>query len=123
MLPSSAKSCAFRRTRQNALLLSGKDNKVMHYVYVLRCIDLKRNKRKFYTGVTDNLIERVRDHKSKSVETTKVYDKIELVYYEGSLHKKDAAKREKQIKKGYRGGYINKKKKKYLKKKKRKYNR
>ncbi|OGG21645.1 hypothetical protein A3D03_04505 [Candidatus Gottesmanbacteria bacterium RIFCSPHIGHO2_02_FULL_40_13] len=87
----------------------------MHYVYVLRCIDLKRNKRKFYTGVTDNLIERVRDHKSKSVETTKVYDKIELVYYEGSLHKKDAAKREKQLKTGFGRGYIKRRIENYLK--------
>lgn len=56
----------------------------MHYVYVLLCSDSKRNKRKFYVGVTDNLIERIKDHKSKSVETTRIFDKLELIYYEAA---------------------------------------
>ena len=52
----------------------------MYFVYVLLCIDVKSNKKEFYVGYTDNLLERIKDHKSKSVETTKAFDKIELIY-------------------------------------------
>lgn len=87
----------------------------MYYVYILRCIDFKRNKVIFYVGVTDNLIERIKNHKSKSVETTKIFDKLELVYYEASLNKKDAAKRERQFKTGFGRGYIKRRIENYLK--------
>jgi putative endonuclease len=87
---------------------------MFYYTYVLRCIDLKRNKTIFYVGVTDNLINRYKDHKSKSVETTKAYDIIELIYYEASLNKKDAIYREKQLKTGFGRGYIKRRLKNYL---------
>lgn len=87
----------------------------MHYVYVLLCSDSKRNKRKFYVGVTDNLIERIKDHKSKSVETTRIFDKLELIYYEACLNKTDARKRELQLKTGFGRGYIKRRIENYLK--------
>ncbi len=87
----------------------------MYFVYVLRCIDFKRNKIIFYVGVTDKLIERIKDHKSKSVETTKAFGRIELVYYEASLNKTDARKRELQLKTGFGRGYIKRRLENYLK--------
>ena len=87
----------------------------MYFVYVLKCTDFKRNKSEFYVGVTNNLIERMKDHKSKSVETTKVFDKIELIYYEASLNKTDAIKRERQLKTGFGRGYIKRRIENYLK--------
>jgi putative endonuclease len=52
-----------------------------------------------YTGVTNYLERRVREHKEKSVEGfTKRYDVTRLVYYEPHDQIKAAIRREKQIK-------------------------
>jgi len=69
----------------------------------------------FYTGVTNVLPNRLTDHKTKSVKTTKKFDKIELVYFEACLNKKDAYKREKQLKTGFGRGYIKRRIENYLK--------
>jgi len=87
----------------------------MHYVYVLYCVDTKRNRRKFYIGSTDNYKERVTLHKKKCVKTTKSFDKIELVYLEMCLNKTDARKRELQLKTGFGRGYIKRRIENYLK--------
>lgn len=87
----------------------------MYYNYVLRCTDLKRNRRKSYIGTTDNLQNRVKSHLSKSTKTTKSFDKIELVYYEACLNKTDAIRREKQLKTGFGRGYIKRRLEHYLK--------
>ena len=56
-----------------------------------------------YTGVTNNLIRRVWEHKSKTVEGfTKKYDIDKLGYYETYTNIIDAIQREKQIKGGSR---------------------
>jgi len=47
-------------------------------------------------------------HKTKNVDTTKSFDKIELIYYEACRNKTDARKRELQLKTGFGRGYINK---------------
>jgi putative endonuclease len=54
------------------------------------------------------------DHKTKSVKTTKKFDKIELVYYEACLSKKDSLLRERQLKTGFGRGYIKRRIKNYL---------
>ena len=87
----------------------------MFYTYILRCFDSKRNYDEFYTGVSSNLPNREIDHKTKSVKTTKKFDKIELVYYEACLDKKDAIAREKQLKTGFGRGYVKRRIKNYLK--------
>ena len=78
----------------------------MHYIYVLLCEDLKRNRNKFYIGFSSNLKERISAHKSKKVQTTKSFDKLTLVYYEACLNETDARKRELKLKTGFGRGYI-----------------
>ena len=86
----------------------------MYYTYVLRCIDLKRDIEEFYTGSSEDLPDRENDHKTKSVKTTKKFDRVELVYYEACLDKKDALLRKKQLKTGFGRGYIKRRIKNYL---------
>ena len=87
----------------------------MFYTYVLFCVDLKGNRKKFYIGTTANLEDRLLKHKTKSVRTTKSFDKVELVYFEGCLNKTDARKRELQLKTGFGRGYIKRRLGDYLK--------
>lgn len=87
----------------------------MYYTYVLLCIDIKKNRKRFYVGSTGDLRNRVLKHKTKNVDTTKSFDKLELIYYEACLNKTDARKRELQLKTGFGGGYINKRLENYLK--------
>jgi putative endonuclease len=86
----------------------------MHYTYVLSCEDKKRGRKKFYIGFTNDLKERILAHKSGAVQTTKSFDKIILVYYEGCLNETDARKRELRLKTGFGRGYINKRIEGYL---------
>lgn len=56
-----------------------------------------------YTGVTNNLIRRVREHRNKSRKSfTSKYNVTKLVYYEIFGDINEAIKREKQIKGGSR---------------------
>ena len=77
-----------------------------YYTYVLYCRNSKTNKHKLYIGSTSDLKKRFVDHKSKSVKTTKIFDIIELVYYEACRNKTDARKRELQLKTGFGRGYL-----------------
>ncbi len=87
----------------------------MYYVYILLCKDLKSKKQYFYTGFTDNLKRRIYQHKKGNSETTKSFDKVELIYYEACLNKTDGRKRELQLKTGFGRGYINRRLENYLK--------
>ena len=72
-----------------------------YYIYILAS-----NSRVLYTGVTNNIEERVHQHKSKSTPGfTRKYNINHLVYYESFDYIEDAIFREKQIK-----GWIRKKK-------------
>lgn len=85
----------------------------MHYTYVLLCEDLKR--KKFYIGSTDDINARLAKHSLKEVKTTKSFDKVKLIYFEGCLNKTDARKREIQLKTGFGRGYINRRLENHLK--------
>ena len=75
-----------------------------YYIYIMT------NKRNtvLYTGVTNDLIKRVYEHKSKLVEGfTKKYNINKLVYFEMYENPSEAIAREKQIKAGSRQKKIN----------------
>jgi putative endonuclease len=64
------------------------------FVYVLYCPKTK----KFYTGMTQNLDKRIRQHKRGEVHTTKRLGNPKLIFYEAFRDKKDAQRREKYLK-------------------------
>lgn len=67
----------------------------MFYIYILK----DRITSKLYKGFTDDLRQRLKDHKSRKVKTTKYWD-IELIYYEGFKDEKSARIEEKFLKSG-----------------------
>lgn len=70
-----------------------------YYVYILT----NKNNTVLYTGVTNDLIRRTYEHKSKLVGGfTKKYKITKLVYYECCTDPKSAISREKQLKGGSR---------------------
>ena len=73
------------------------------YVYVLQS-DLDK---KFYTGITQDLMKRVGEHNSGVSKATKTRVPLKLVYYEFCLNHKDAMKREGYLKTTWGKRYIN----------------
>ncbi len=61
----------------------------MFYTYLLL---LSNNK--IYTGYTEDLENRFRDHVSGKVKSTKNHRPLRLIFYEAFLNKKDAKRRE-----------------------------
>lgn len=72
------------------------------YVYVLK----SSKDQKFYTGTTNNLEERLRQHNYRMVRSTKNRGPLELIYYEACLNKYDAYCREKYLKSGMGKRYL-----------------
>ena len=69
------------------------------YVYIMT----NKNNSVIYTGMTNNLIRRVYEHKEKMIDGfTKKYNCTKLVYYEIFNDPYNAIAREKQIKAGSR---------------------
>lgn len=66
----------------------------MNYTYILKC-----NNGTLYTGWTNNLDKRLKDHNDgKGAKYTKARRPVELVYYEEFESKEEAMKREYAIK-------------------------
>ena len=73
----------------------GNPEKMPAYVYILA----SKNNVTIYTGVTNDLIRRVYEHKEKSVKSfSKQYDVDRLVYFEQHQSISNAIQREKNIK-------------------------
>ncbi len=72
------------------------------YVYVLR--SLKDGK--FYTGYTSDLKNRLHEHQSGAVTSTKKRLPVELIYYEASRNQQDATHREKYLKTAWGKRYL-----------------
>ena len=70
-----------------------------YYIYILT----NKNNTVLYTGITNNLIRRVYEHKNKLCQGfTKSYNADKLVYFETCFDPTVAISREKQIKSGSR---------------------
>ena len=70
-----------------------------YYIYILA----NKNNTVLYTGITNNLIRRVYEHKNKLCQGfTKSYNADKLVYFETCFDPTAAISREKQIKSGSR---------------------
>ena len=74
----------------------------MFYTYVLQS---KKDKH-WYTGFTDDLRERFRQHNEDKVLSTKGRGPFILIYYEACLNKNDALAREKYLKSGMGKRYL-----------------
>jgi len=68
----------------------------MYYAYVLE--SLKDGN--FYTGYTDNLQKRFKEHNAGLVVSTKSRRPLRLIYYEAYLNRWDAKRRERYFKTG-----------------------
>ncbi len=66
----------------------------MFCVYIL----LSFKDKKLYTGFTEDLRRRIKEHKQGKVESTKNRLPIDLICYEAYLHKEEALAREKFLK-------------------------
>ena len=82
----------------------------MYYVYIL--ISEKDNK--FYTGFTDDLKRRIKEHNTGKVSSTAKRRPLKLVYYESCLHQKDALHREKYLKTTFGKQYLRNRMKHFL---------
>jgi putative endonuclease len=66
----------------------------MWYVYVL----LSLKDKKFYTGYTEDLKQRLQEHTLGRVSSTKNRRPLKLIYYEASPGQRDALQRERYLK-------------------------
>lgn len=67
----------------------------MYYVYILECIDGS-----LYTGYTSNIQRRFQEHLSgRGAKYTKTHPPVRVAYFEQFSSKRDAMKRECEIKK------------------------
>jgi putative endonuclease len=66
----------------------------MYYVYVL----LSQKDENFYIGFTENIEQRVDEHRSGKNISTKLRRPLSLIYFEGHTSKFDALRRERYFK-------------------------
>jgi putative endonuclease len=82
----------------------------MHFVYVL----ISKKDSDFYTGYTNNLKKRIKEHQEGKVKSTKHRLPVQLVYYEVCINKYDALAREKYLKSGRGKKYLRDRIKRYI---------
>ena len=83
---------------------------LMHYTYLLQS---KKDKR-FYTGCTNDLRKRFKEHNGNLVFSTKGRGPFKLIYYEVCLNKDDAFARERYLKSGMGKRYLKNRLKRFL---------
>jgi len=81
-----------------------------YYVYVLQSL----KDHNWYTGYTNNLKKRFKQHNEGKNISTKNRRPFKLIYYEGCLNEEDAKAREKYLKSGMGKRYIKNRLKRYL---------
>lgn len=67
---------------------------MFYYLYLLQ----SQKDNEFYTGITADLRNRVKEHNSGKNKSTSYRMPLKLIYYEAYLLKKDAEAREKYLK-------------------------
>jgi len=81
-----------------------------YYIYVLRSKKDNNN----YVGYTENLKNRLEEHNSGKVQSTRNRTPLELIYFEGCLNQQDATRQEKYLKTSWGKRYIKSRLKNYL---------
>jgi putative endonuclease len=81
-----------------------------YYVYVLQ----SESDKNFYTGYTNNIRVRIKEHNSGKVLSTKNRLPMNLIYWEGCLNQIDALSREKYLKTAWGKRFIKNRLKNYL---------
>ncbi len=83
---------------------------MLYFVYIL----LSKKDKNFYTGYTNNLKRRLKEHQEGKIVSTKHRLPVQLIYYEVCLNKYDALAREKYLKSGRGKKYIRSRIKRYF---------
>jgi putative endonuclease len=83
---------------------------MFYYTYVLQ----SKKDENFYTGYTEDLRKRFKEHGEGLVPSTKGRGPVDLIYYEACLNKQDARSREKYLKTGMGKRYIKNRLKRFL---------
>ena len=81
-----------------------------YYIYIL----LSEKDAMFYTGYTNDLKERIKQHNEGKVKSTQNRLPLKLVYFEGCVNQQDATHREKYLKSSWGKRYIKERLKNYL---------
>ena len=82
----------------------------MYYVYLLK----SKKDKKWYTGFTNDLRKRFKEHNNNEVASTKHRGPFELIYYEACLNQHDAHNRETYLKSGMGKRYLKNRLKRFL---------
>jgi len=82
----------------------------MHYTYVLR----SKKDKQWYTGCTNNLRKRFKEHNDGKNISTKGRGPFEIIYCEICSNQKDAYAREKYLKTGMGKRYLKNRLKRFL---------
>jgi putative endonuclease len=82
----------------------------MQYTYILQSLKDKH----FYTGCTEDLRKRFKEHNSNLAFSTKGRGPFKLIYYEACLNKDDAFARERYLKSGMGKRYLKNRLKRFL---------
>jgi len=81
-----------------------------YYIYVLQSL----KDYNWYTGYTNNLKKRLKEHNDGKNISTKNRRPFKLIYFEGCLNEEDAKAREKYLKSGMGKRYLKNRLKRYL---------
>ena len=82
----------------------------MYYVYTL----LSHKDGNLYTGSTNDLKRRLKEHNAGGVNSTKNRSPLKLIYYEACIDEEDTRNREKYLKSGMGKKYLRNRLKNYL---------
>lgn len=82
----------------------------MYFTYVIQ----SEKDKQFYTGFTSDLRNRLHEHNSGKVPSTKDRGPFVLIYYEACINQQDATAREKYLKTGMGKRYLKNRLKRFL---------